>query len=99
MFNSDLPFAYFSPETLLPVGSIIATVLGVVMMLGRGSLRFFIRSIKRVFRPSTWIAGVSRPHFRIHEQGEQEAADAGYATAGHGDATMRAMESGTRTQE
>ena len=39
------------------------------MMLGRGSLRFLIRSLKRVFRPSTWIAGVSRPHFRLNDQG------------------------------
>ena len=95
MFNSCILFAYFSPETLLPVGSIVATVLGVVMMLGRGSLRFFIRSFKRVLRPSTWIAGVSRPHFRLQEQGEQEAGAAGYAAASHGDATMRADESGS----
>ena len=40
MFNSDPLFAYFSPETLLPVGSILATVLGVAMMLGRGSSAF-----------------------------------------------------------
>jgi hypothetical protein len=67
-------FAYFSPETLLPVGSIIATVAGVGMMLGRGSLRFLFRAFRRIARPSTWIAGVSRPHFRLNEEGEHQAA-------------------------
>jgi hypothetical protein len=74
MFNICPFFAYFSPETLLPVGSIVATVLGVAMMLGRGSVRFLFRSFKRFFRPSAWIAGVSRPHFRLHEQGESQTA-------------------------
>ncbi len=76
MFSIDSPFAYFSPETLLPVGSILATVLGVAMMLGRGSVRFLIRSFRRVIRPSAWIAGVSRPHFRFQKQGEPEPAHA-----------------------
>ena len=99
MFNSDPLFAYFSPETLLPVGSILATVLGVAMMLGRGSLRFFVRSFKRVLRPSAWIAGVSRPHFRLNEHGETQATDTDFAGASQSDATMQAIESGSRTQE
>jgi hypothetical protein len=77
-------FAYFSPETLLPVGSIVATVLGVMMMLGRGSLRFVIRSSRRIFRPSAWIAGVSRPHFRLQDQGEPESS--------HADSSSQALE-------
>ena len=73
MCNADLLFAYFSPETLLPVGSIVATVLGVIMMLGRGSLRFLIRG-ESVLPRSAWIAGVSRPHFRVREQSERETS-------------------------
>jgi hypothetical protein len=91
MFSNEPLFAYFSPETLLPVGSILATVLGVVMMLGRGSLRFLIRSLKRAFRPATWIAGVSRPHFRLHEQGERHAA--------HADSSTQVLETSSRTEE
>ena len=72
MLNCELFLAYFSPETLLPVGSILATAFGVAMMLGRGSLRFLIRSCKRIFRPSSWIAGVSRPHFRLNDQREPQ---------------------------
>jgi hypothetical protein len=74
MYSIDPFFAYFSPETLLPVGSIIATALGVAMMLGRGSLRFLFRTVRRFARPSTWIAGVSRPHFRLEEEVEHQAA-------------------------
>jgi hypothetical protein len=67
-------FAYFTPETLLPVGSIVATVAGLAMMLGRGSLSFLFRCFRRVARPSTWIAGVSRPHFRIDTHVEPQSA-------------------------
>ena len=31
-------FAYFGPETVLPLASVVATILGVVMMFGRLSL-------------------------------------------------------------
>jgi hypothetical protein len=87
MFTSNIIFAYFSPETLLPVGSILATVLGVAMMVGRGSLRFVIRSVKRVVRPSAWVAGVSRPHFRLNGQGEPEST--------HADSDKQALETGS----
>ena len=40
-------FAYFSPETLLPATSIVATIAGIVMMLGRGTLRLLRRSSGR----------------------------------------------------
>jgi hypothetical protein len=72
MFIIDPIFAYFSPETLLPVGSILATFAGLAMMLGRGSLRFLLRCLKRVARPSSWVAGVSRPHFRFGGDAEPQ---------------------------
>jgi hypothetical protein len=65
VFTNQLFFAYFSPETLLPVGSILATIAGIGMMLGRGSARLLSRYVRRYLRPSRWIAGVSRPHFRF----------------------------------
>jgi hypothetical protein len=74
MYNAGLIFAYFSPETLLPVGSILATVLGVAMMLGRGSLRFLFRTFRRIATPSAWIAGVSRPHFKLGQASEHQTA-------------------------
>jgi hypothetical protein len=73
MCNPDPVLAYFTPETLLPVGSIIATVLGVGMMLGRGSLQFLLRTCRRVFHSSSRIAAVSRPHFRFSRQDDAQA--------------------------
>ena len=51
-------FAYFSPETVLPVTSIVATIAGIVMMLGRGTLRLMVRSFQRGHRAA---AGVPMP--------------------------------------
>jgi hypothetical protein len=50
MFTALLIFAYFSPETLLPATSIVATITGVVLMCGRGPLRFVIRCARRGYR-------------------------------------------------
>jgi hypothetical protein len=38
--------AYFGPETMMPVASILAAVGGAVLMFGRNTLYF----VKRVFR-------------------------------------------------
>ncbi len=46
MMPSFVLLAYFGPETVLPVTSIIATVIGVVMMLGRSSLTWFFGCFK-----------------------------------------------------
>ncbi len=43
-------FAYFGPETMMPVASIIAAAAGVVMMFGRSILQFG-RGVVRRFRP------------------------------------------------
>ncbi len=74
MFTNYLFFAYFSPETLLPVGSILASVAGIAMMLGRGSMRFLIRGVRRYVRPSAWVAGASRPHFRFRAGSDETAS-------------------------
>lgn len=55
-------FAYFGPETFLPVTSIIATAIGFFMMFGRRSLRllgsFFV--FNRAREPRT--PAVRKPH-------------------------------------
>jgi hypothetical protein len=68
MSNSTLLFAYFAPETLLPVTSILATIAGIIMMLGRGSVRFMLHCIRRGLRSRNGVAGVSHPHFRVRDQ-------------------------------
>ena len=47
MINSYPVVAYFSPETLLPVTSIVATAVGLVMMFGRTTLRLIARGVHR----------------------------------------------------
>ncbi len=42
--------AYFGPETVLPMTSIVAAAVGVVMMFGRNSLRFALMFARRAFR-------------------------------------------------
>ncbi len=43
-------FAYFGPETVLPVASVIATVLGALAMFGRASLRLLLAPLMKVLR-------------------------------------------------
>jgi len=45
--------AYFGPETVLPLASILATIFGVVMMFGRLSLTF-------AMAPFRWIWNKAR---------------------------------------
>ena len=75
MRTSILLFAYFSPETLLPVTSIVATIVGIVMMLGRGTLRLAVRSSQRRHRPAGRIAGTSKPHLHAHDDVHTQTSD------------------------
>lgn len=54
-------FAYFGPETVLPATSIIATVVGVVLMMGKNSIRWCIGSAARVLGRAPKSA-VPAPH-------------------------------------
>ena len=72
---SGFTFAYFSPETLLPATSIVATITGILMMLGRGSLRYVMRSSKRWRRTSVQIAATSKPHLRLHDTAHTQKSD------------------------
>jgi hypothetical protein len=46
---TDPLFAYFGPETFLPMASIIGAVGGVVMMFGRTILRWAARAKRALF--------------------------------------------------
>ncbi len=43
-------FAYFGPETVLPLASVLATVFGVVMMFGRASFRIALMPFRWIFK-------------------------------------------------
>lgn len=55
-------FAYFGPETTLPLASVLAACLGFVMMMGRGSIRFVMKAIGSVLPRRTSQAGPPPPH-------------------------------------
>ena len=46
--------AYFGPETMLPLASILATVVGVFLMLGRVSIHYMLA-------PFRWAARARSP--------------------------------------
>jgi hypothetical protein len=66
-------FAYFSPETLLPAASIVATVVGAMMMLGPGSWRFAAECVRRGFRRGEPVARVNQPQIRLKTEAHSEA--------------------------
>ncbi len=57
----SLVFAYLSPETVLPVTSLLATVAGVVMMFGRTIFRPVLRWV-RFARIRRRVHAVQTPH-------------------------------------
>ena len=72
MRTFNLVFAYFSPETLLPATSIIATLAGVMILVGRGSLRMVSRLAQRGVRRPVPVAGTSKPHLQLHEDAHSQ---------------------------
>jgi hypothetical protein len=48
---SGIVFGYFSPDVWLPVTSIVATVIGVILMIGRGTWSFLARGWRRARLP------------------------------------------------
>jgi hypothetical protein len=64
VLSSSLVFAYFSPETLLPVTSILATVCGLVMMFGRTTLRLIARGVGRSRFHKQATHRLEGPHFQ-----------------------------------
>jgi hypothetical protein len=68
-------FAYFGPETVMPVTSVIATVAAFVMMFGRLVLRSTLGWLYlwKAARAPRQTAG-SAPHFSMqHRQGDTVA--------------------------
>jgi hypothetical protein len=54
--NSRAPemlFAYIGPETMMPVASVLAGVVGVFMMFGRSVVGFGRGLVRRVPKPKT----------------------------------------------
>jgi hypothetical protein len=71
--------AYFGPETVLPATSIIATVVGVVLMLGKSSIRWCVGLLMAPFgRGRKAENPAPAPHFaRPAEARATEAEEVG----------------------
>jgi hypothetical protein len=60
-----LVFAYFSPETVLPLASVLASAVGVLLLFGRSALRL-VRGLFRIAtRRGRRVQVVPRPHFEF----------------------------------
>jgi hypothetical protein len=73
MHSIPLIFAYFSPETFLPMTSILASAVGVLLLFGRNLLQV----VRRLLRIATVSRRrpeiIPRPHFRFTEESVEEA--------------------------
>ncbi len=72
---------YFGPETVLPVTSMVATVVGVLMIMGRHTLRLFLRAgwllltaPKRLLKPGSQV--YSGPHHARADRSHQNEMSA-----------------------
>jgi hypothetical protein len=59
--------AYLSPETVLPLTSIVAAIAGGAMFLTRRPIRFLVRCFRGAIRRPQRNAAVSEPHFQRPE--------------------------------
>jgi hypothetical protein len=62
---SFILFAYFGPESMLPLTSIVATVAGVFLMFGRNTFRILRRMLVTTFSKTEKHVQISRPHFQV----------------------------------
>ena len=58
-------FAYFGPETVMPVTSIIATVAAVVVMFGKTLLRFAVGHVRTAWYGVRRKNATPAPHFTV----------------------------------
>ena len=61
MIRSLLILGYFSPETMLPLSSVIATVAGFALLIKRSSVRFVIHCFRTALRRPRGSA-ITKPH-------------------------------------
>ena len=57
-------FAYLSPETMLPMTSILASAVGLFLLFGRTMLRLARAFVRVIWSSSRPVTVVPRPHFR-----------------------------------
>jgi hypothetical protein len=88
MSGPGLTFSYFGPETVLPMTSILATVVGLFLMFGRQSVRLVLGCWDLV-RPRGRRARAPRPHLaaRRRVSSGELVGEPGQGTAGGGESS------------
>lgn len=63
---------YFSPETMLPLSSVIATVAGFALLIKRSSIRFVVHCFRAAFRRRPRGSTIGKPHLdrRVRKPGQ-----------------------------
>jgi hypothetical protein len=74
-------FAYFGPETVLPMTSFVATVVGCGMMFGRFFLRHIIHFCRMVWQWPRRGAVPAAHYYRGPHTGRTEVADEAMAAS------------------
>ncbi len=65
MDSTRFLLAYFSPETMLPLSSLIATVVGFALLVKRSTVRFVAHCCREALRSLRPRSAPSSPHSRI----------------------------------
>lgn len=66
--------AYFSPETMLPLSSVLATIVGFALLVQRSSIRFVVHLCRGLIRRSRGPARTPAPHFAANREPAAEEA-------------------------
>jgi hypothetical protein len=66
--TSFFVLAYFGPETMMPLTSIVAAVVGIFMMFGRNSLRLVRRMVLGRIRGIGRGTPLPKPHFQVESE-------------------------------
>jgi hypothetical protein len=69
MLAAHVLFAYFGPETVMPVTSVIATVGAIVVMFGKTIFRFTLGWLRGLGRRRTVGHTTPAPHFTMPRRG------------------------------
>jgi hypothetical protein len=74
MLSTILVLAYFSPETMLPLSSLIATIVGFALLIKRSSIRFVVHCCRAAFRRRPAATNVNKPHFAAQPESTRQEA-------------------------
>jgi hypothetical protein len=69
MSEPNVLLAYLSPDTVVPLTSIVAAIAGGSMLLTRSSIRFLVRCFRNVLRRQQRTSRASKPHLQSPEGG------------------------------